>query len=63
MFEKEMDELRSKYWLERYEGLGKEISRLVSLRSETDAVQSLNLLLSGFGGSARAVNILKATNA
>ena len=63
MFEKEMDELRRKNWLERYERLGKEISWLVSSRSETDAVEALDLLLSGFGGSSRSVPVLKSANA
>ncbi len=62
MFEREMDELRRKKWLERYERLGVKISRLVSARSEVDAVESLNLLLSGFGGSSSAVSFLKSTN-
>ena len=62
MFEREMDERRRIHWLERYEQLGKEISCLVSARTEMDAAKSLDLLLSGFGGSSSAVNFLKATN-
>ncbi len=60
MFEREMDELRAKSWLERYERLDGEISRRAERRKETETLYSFHLLLSGFGGSADIGKYLRA---
>ena len=62
MFEREMDELRKKYWVARYNRLEKELLIRTSKRTELETFESLELVLSGFGGSSCAVNILKAGN-
>ena len=59
MFEKEMDELRAKNWMERYERLDVVILNRMESRKENELLYSFSLLLSGFGGSADASKYLR----
>ncbi|MBE5752611.1 MAG: hypothetical protein E7343_00895 [Clostridiales bacterium] len=59
MFESEMDELRAKSWMERYERLDGELLKRMKSRKENELLYSFSLLLSGFGGSADTSKYLR----
>jgi hypothetical protein len=59
MFEREMDELRVKLWVERYDELDKELLARMKNRRESELLYSFGLVLSGFGGSAGARKYLR----